>query len=648
MKVVSSCPLRVGSVVWRPGPEAWALTVVCKATYTLEPDESKLSRDQDDVNESDGFWNDDERRSLHTASDLAPFKVRADVLLVGHAFAPRGQPVRSLATRLTVAGIDKSIDVYCDRAWMLDGSLREGARFTRMPLRWEKAAGGPGTANPVGVRADGPPDAHGAKTMPNLQPPGTFVRFPSDFIAPIGFGPIAPAWPGRAAMLRHHGPGWSYTAWSERVVPRDIDARFFNAAPADQQAELLRAGERIVLENLHAEHARLVTNLEPVAPRAVVERAGRAAEEIQLRCDTLCIDTDRGRCTLAWRGQIGLWHPSDAGRVVVTMDRDPAATAGDDAVETIIGGMKIGAALPFTGGAYATPVRDGQEAPRDDRSVDEAVHTVIALMVNAKPALPFVAGQPASLPASPAAPPRAQDDEGTGTIIAPMVPVRAPMPFTPSPAAPAPAPVPVAPLRAFEPPSFVPAPAKAPEPPPMIGPPLVTAPPAAAHAAAAPDRLDTGSFAEEAPAPADAPAAEEAEIELSIEQFAAIAAEIAEEREARGEVLKKHEVPARAWSTNEKRWAKALEDEAARGSSKLRNASDQAYVAAVEGFRGAITLEEYARIVIGLERKTANLVLDDLGIQRAALMRIVRLWTKKVAKDPKLAAEGRALLARMR
>src|SRR5512140_2727900 len=161
MDVVSACSLRVASILWQPPAGAFALTIVCKATYTLLPGESPLAPDQDEPHEADDYWNDDERRSLHLASDLAPFKRRADVILVGHAYAPEGQPVSSLRARLVVGQVDKTIAVHGDRAFTLDGALLEPARFVRMPLRWERAAGGPDTVNPVGMRPDAPPDARG-------------------------------------------------------------------------------------------------------------------------------------------------------------------------------------------------------------------------------------------------------------------------------------------------------------------------------------------------------------------------------------------------------------------------------------------------------------------------------------------------------
>ncbi|MCK6592572.1 MAG: DUF2169 domain-containing protein, partial [Polyangiaceae bacterium] len=130
MDVLSLGPLPVASLVWQPAPGRYALTVVCKATFDLAPVISELSADQEAPNEDDNHWDDDPARSLYSPSDLAPFKPRADVVLVGHAFAPRGEPVRSLVVRLVVGELDKSIEVFGDRSCTRQGGMREVARFT--------------------------------------------------------------------------------------------------------------------------------------------------------------------------------------------------------------------------------------------------------------------------------------------------------------------------------------------------------------------------------------------------------------------------------------------------------------------------------------------------------------------------------------
>ncbi len=44
MDVVSVSPFSTGSVLWRPRPDRWTLTVVCKATYSLAPGEGDARR----------------------------------------------------------------------------------------------------------------------------------------------------------------------------------------------------------------------------------------------------------------------------------------------------------------------------------------------------------------------------------------------------------------------------------------------------------------------------------------------------------------------------------------------------------------------------------------------------------------------------
>ncbi len=192
-----------------------------------------------------------------------------------------------------------------------------------MPIVYERAAGGSDTSNPVGMRVYAA-DTHGAIGIPNLQPPGLQLHQRGEWVPPIGYGPIAPTWPSRAEKLGQRNVNFAQAIRYDSPLPEGIDARFFNVAPEDQQTTTLRADERIVLENLHQEHARLVTNLPGFTPRAVVERNG-STEEVTLAADTLWIDTDRGQCTLVWRGHISLAHASELGRIVITMNEPGAA-----------------------------------------------------------------------------------------------------------------------------------------------------------------------------------------------------------------------------------------------------------------------------------------------------------------------------------
>ncbi|KYF92837.1 hypothetical protein BE17_26570 [Sorangium cellulosum] len=331
MNVLAAAPVPVTSILWQPSAGSWVLTVVCKATFLLRPGESPLAPDQEAPIPHDAAWEDATSRSLQSASDLAPVKPRADVVLVGFAFAPGKVPVRSLVGRLVVGELDKSIEVWCDRIFSQDGTLHEGPPFSQMPLIYERAAGGPGSWNPVGVSA-GSRNAYGQIAVPNLQPPGLLLSDSSKAIEPTGFGPIAPTWPSRVEKLGRHAAGWSHRDWGRKPLPAGFDPAYFNVAPPDQQLASLREDERIVLENLHPEHPRLVTQLPGLRPTALIE-GRRGARSAPMRCDTLWIDTARGRCALTWRAQIALEHPEEQGRVVVSLE--PLQTARGEAERSI-------------------------------------------------------------------------------------------------------------------------------------------------------------------------------------------------------------------------------------------------------------------------------------------------------------------------
>lgn len=507
MDLVSLCPLHAWGFVWQSQDGRHAQTVVVKATFTLAPGKVTLAEEQDVANEEDGYWNDDPTRSVVAPSDKAPYKLRADVVLVGHAYAPNKQPTRSLMARLIVGDLDKAIEVFCDRAFRIhDGQLLEGPRFTKMRLSWERAAGGVDASNPIGIRFDAPPDTYGMVPIANLQPPGLFVSKRSDVFGPVCYGPIGPGWPGRKDRLSRAAANFPLPGWTDAPLPEGLDPTYFQAAPADQQVAELRPNERIVLENLHPEHARLVTALPGLRPRALVERATGEREEVTLVADTLLIDTDRGVCVVVWRGRIGLRHAQEAGRISVTMaeeteappQRPPMPTmafdsdADEDAAnglttivppnelvrpvhagkKTIIPGLTTTGSharvMPFVGADQPAP----RSSPSPPRPADAALPfmrkdqpgsapgsapnpAVMPWPMSAGPASPPVAppmGSPPGLPIGTVVPPLKGAPPLPGQVVPPLPLAPAPVSITPAPVSIPPAPVSPAPV----PPAVVP------------------------------------------------------------------------------------------------------------------------------------------------------------------------------------------------
>ncbi|WP_437738331.1 DUF2169 domain-containing protein [Sorangium sp. So ce1335] len=441
MEVLALGPLPVASLLWQPRPDAWMLTFACKATFALRPGESPLAPEQEPLREADAHWRDDPAFSLYASTDIVPIRPRADVVLVGHAFAPGQVPVRSLVARLSVGEIDKSIEVFCDRSFTREGALREGQPFARMPLLWERAARGADAANAVGIAA-GARDAYGAHRLPNLVPPGTVISGPDDVIEPAGFGPIAPSWPARRSRLGRHAAAFASGEWQRSPLPPDLDASYFNAAPPDQQVAALRGDERIALENLHPEHPRLVTRLAGERAQAYVERPGQAPQPVALRPDLLWIHTDRGLCALTWRGQIPLAHPQEAGAVRVSLASAPvsalfSAPSASVRRDSDPGEGREAPSSSAPGGAGARSARRGDLASRVElpaSALGETVPTTGAGGV----ALPFVAAASAATP--PSSPAASQRLAGVPFVAAPAVVAPQPAVVAPPPAVVAPQP----------------------------------------------------------------------------------------------------------------------------------------------------------------------------------------------------------------
>lgn len=325
MEVISLCSLPVAALLWSTEQRGWSLTVIAKATFDLVPGELSLASDQIPILRADRHWDDEPNASVWAPSDMAPFKSKVDVVLVGHAYSPGKLPRASLIARLDVAGIDKQLVVRGTRIRDAKGEIGPAASFRRLPIRYERALAPDEQQNPAGVPADGRPNDDGTKTLPNIEPaPGR------DAVEPLGMGPVPATWPARVGKLGRHAEDWSHDRWFEAEIPRELDLGFFNVAPADQQIEALKTGDVLHLENLHPKYAGLTTRLPALKPLAYVERAGAEPELLTLRCDTLWIDTDAQTCTLTWRGQLRLSGPRESARCLVLLSESGDNIAWDE------------------------------------------------------------------------------------------------------------------------------------------------------------------------------------------------------------------------------------------------------------------------------------------------------------------------------
>src|ERR1700674_1163598 len=242
----------------RDGAEIWLVAVKC--TFDIRPDGStEVSKEQPPVLRVPEYHGEPGKSSIKYEADLVLTKNTTDVLCVGHAYAPGGKAVTELDVGLRVGPVQKMLRVFGDREWGATGASSP-LPFVQMPLVYERAFGGVDQQsknpergwewrNPVGTGfAVSRGNASGLR-VPNIEYRDKPVRGWDDRPPPAGFGPIDSHWQPRASFAGTYGDHWMKTRHPR--LPEDFDDRFFQCAPADQQApQFLSGGEPVALLNL--------------------------------------------------------------------------------------------------------------------------------------------------------------------------------------------------------------------------------------------------------------------------------------------------------------------------------------------------------------------------------------------------------------
>jgi uncharacterized protein YjbI with pentapeptide repeats len=255
--------------------------------------------------------------------DLGTPKLVPEFLASGYGYTNHQADKTVCAVRLRVGGIEKTLTVFGDRFW-LNGRPTPAQPFERMPLDWSHAYGGAGVPeNPLGM---GSVDeiVNGVRTrrLPHIEAPGAHVSSPRQAPAPVSLGAIPPEWPQRMSL-----GGTKYDQeWLENDFPgfaRDIDWRYFNAAPADQRWEgrqELPAGAPYEIWNMHPDVPILRGNLPNWQPRCFISprKDGGELRETALRLTTAWFFPHRERVALIWHGMFPIVE-DDAADVQIIM-----------------------------------------------------------------------------------------------------------------------------------------------------------------------------------------------------------------------------------------------------------------------------------------------------------------------------------------
>lgn len=196
--------------------------------------------------------------------------------------------------------------------------------------------------------------------------------------------------------------------------------------------------------------------------------------------------------------------------------------------------------------------------------------------------------------------------------------------------------IPLAPPKVIALPALRPPPSKEPAPaPPVEVPPVPALDDATADAEVAASMLE--------------PAPKRERDALELEECARVRAMLSVKGADKERALATHDVTESAWARIEREHLKRIDEAAQAGDVSLLERYDDAFIGAQDELRGrSIDGPAYARIQIGRERNQLASVLDELGVGRNDLLRLDRVWRRRLASNKALAEEVEDEMERLR
>jgi hypothetical protein len=318
LQVRNDTPFAPGLFLFPDARGVDTLYVVVKATFALGRDGPRVAEQQCKLVLADESWGEPGQSSLKYASEAHLLKPGTDVVLVGDAYAPRGQPATSSLVSVKVGELRKTVQVFGDRRWkggFVSPSPSSPEPFLRMPLTYERAYGGvhvldarKGQAlseprNPVGRGFRG---RRGAAEMvgqplPNLEDPLKQMESITDQPAPAGFGFVAPSWQPRQSFA-----GTYDDAWREQrapYLPLDFRAEYFLTAPPELCArQFLKGGEPVEIIGASADGVKRFRL--PACRLDVTVSIAGSTQPVPLQLETVLLEPGEERFSMLWRGAV--------------------------------------------------------------------------------------------------------------------------------------------------------------------------------------------------------------------------------------------------------------------------------------------------------------------------------------------------------
>ncbi len=296
------------------------LIVIVKATFGMPAPGSTatLLEEQVPLVEADVFTGEPGFSAPRFETDFAHHKPACDVLLVGSAYAPAGQPVSRCSVSLHVGSMLKRFVVVGPRAWQKRlGLVKAGdpELFEHVALSYDLAWGGTDRtlehegrtytyrANPAGQGYWRYTDNIEGQPLPQTEEVGRSVDSHRGNYVPQAFSPRGRNWQPRYEFAGTYDAKW--LASRAPLWPDDFDERYFQAAPADQIIPYPVGGEPVELRNLTPDGHLAFALPSLHMPVTFIPHKGRDLTR-QANIDTIVFEPDEGRFTMTWRNSLAM------------------------------------------------------------------------------------------------------------------------------------------------------------------------------------------------------------------------------------------------------------------------------------------------------------------------------------------------------
>jgi hypothetical protein len=320
--------------------------VLVKRTYRIVPNARAVRSDADEpFRLIDEYYDagDPEWSTVQHESEVAPYKLATDVVVIGKAYAPEGRPIDRITVTVAVGERRKTVVVTGDRHchYRATGApvVSDPAPFTEMEIRYDRAYGGrdeksipdipfiyPRNFMGVGVVLRNVKEAVDGLALPNVEDPEDLLTPERLFIGeperwhlqplPQGFGWRQRAWYPRSALLGAYppflDPGTVTAEERMGLLPKDhvalakqfrlkpFEAHFACGASLGMQFSRLAGDERIELNGMVPDGS-LEFSL-PGDTVGVGLDLGGGMKVLATQLHTVSIRPDEGKVDLIWRG----------------------------------------------------------------------------------------------------------------------------------------------------------------------------------------------------------------------------------------------------------------------------------------------------------------------------------------------------------